>query len=147
MTEVGSLRGAGHERGCQGGSTCSLEVVVLGLAMLAGHRWGPRLLEGAAGCEGRACLAQAGVEVLAWGAPGLPSRYPHGPLLPRPTLLPSASSSPPPLLPPTKLCSLPHPLPPARPSFHCLTPHARPPTLPTPPSGPHTQTPYGSTTH
>lgn len=34
-----------------------LEVIVLGLAVLAGHCWVTRLFEGAAGCEGRAWSA------------------------------------------------------------------------------------------
>lgn len=42
-----------------------LEVVVLGLAILAGHRWVTRLLEGAAGCEGRACLTRLEWRLLA----------------------------------------------------------------------------------
>lgn len=47
-----------------------LEVVILGLAVLTGHCWVTRLLEGAAGCEGRAYLAQARAGLLARRAPG-----------------------------------------------------------------------------
>lgn len=101
-----------------------LEVVVLGLTVLAGHRWVTRLLKGAASCEGRACLAQAGVEVLARRAPGLPSRCPHGPLLARPTLLPSASSSPPRTAPSNKMLP-PPPSPPSKALFPLSPPHAK----------------------
>ena len=101
-----------------------LEVVVLGLAVLAGHRWVTRLLEGAASCEGRTCLAQAGAEVLAQRSPGLPSRCPHGPLLLRPTLLPSVSSSPPPTAPSNKMLP-PPPSSPTKALFPLSPPHAK----------------------
>lgn len=84
-----------------------LEVIVLGLAVLAWHCWVTRLLEGAAGCEGRAWLTQARAGLLARRAPAASLLVPlHCPLLPKlthpPHIAPSNKTLPPPLSPCTK---------------------------------------------
>lgn len=64
----------GQVRRCPGARVDShllpLEVIVLGLAILAGHCWVTCLLERAASCESRAWLAQAKAGLLARRAPG-----------------------------------------------------------------------------
>lgn len=80
-----------------------LEVIVLGLAELAWHCWVTRLLEGAAGCEGRAWLTQARAGLLARRAPGTSFQVPsHCALLPRPPTPCSLSAGPPPMAPANK---------------------------------------------
>ena len=105
-----------------------LEVVVLGLAVLTGHCRVTRLLEGAAGCEGRTWLGQPRGGQLAKRAPGATLQVPplspptqaHPP--PFPLLEPSSHGP----LPLAKL-SLLYPLPLPSPSLHCLPAMPRPP--------------------
>lgn len=122
-----------------------LEVIVLGLAELTGHCWVTRLLEGAAGCEGRAWLMQARAGLLARRAPGTSFQVPlHCALLPRPTKPCSLSSGPPPMAPSSK--TLP-PLPylPTMALFSLSPPNIRLLTLPTPAVT--SRTLHPSTTH